>query len=877
MASDYTVKYSRVSPTVVRAVLTVPPSDHQTPISKLILVMDVSGSMAGQRLNLVKNMATQLLNVTGTAELIIYNHTFEIFSSITALPALVASGGTSFTSALRGLLTRLLTIDDLVQVVFLTDGKDEDNGNNPKDYLKTFTKALTGRNVSIHAMGVDSSAQTDFLLSITGAGTIPGSFGYLTTAAADEVSVSREFDRLRAAVAVGRQVQFRGQTYLVTGDSLSLYLQDSTMDANPAQLEDEVDYFSFQVEQQALNASTIKLPAVTQLQEQATALYTRAGKLDRLQRKELRTRLGNINQVISSWYLILSQTTSLTNEQLAKLNVAARESRSNKFLKVTTKQTHTNAELIVKEDLAIQEASRLCGEHLTGLPLACTISQLCVDELLAEGDCLGVGISAISRETCLVDPTHMQVQDVSISYYGCDVFLDLAVWNNKLNVSKFGALNTITTDEARNPVSGVLPLYLNKTHWSVATNYVRRMASHLTCLDPMLGNSATIFYSYLRAYLKCITYQDTKHQEIAAQLLETLHHLPSVLPEPLSFVNDVSKRSPVRVPNLELLMAWYKLPHPLWRDQEEVSYALLLQYVKEEQDRREQRFKSLTSPSVFFDFPADIWINPYVSSNLLHHSQGIDTRALRSWLEQYAPAALPAYDSRCNKIATASSSSGSNVVLDVSCYNPILSNYATSKQMTEREILMAVQQMHYPHSQEFIDHYTDYVTMPDSEVHSKLVELAQQQLSLLRTSALSVAQEAINDDTLHSILNELSGTKDPILWVAALFAHCKVGRNIKKFMKVARTVEQCRMIIRGEYDIAPLLGLSVPVIVPTVSDMTKIKSLTMAYHSLPQAEVLGVWFPKNNILKELIRTFGLEVIKEIFPKSVHFYLHSLTI
>jgi len=826
------------------------------------------------RLSIVENMSRQLLDVVGEANLITYNHKATNHGSVRKIQYLHADGGTSFIAALQGLLKVLLVTEGPTQVVFLTDGESQDQQDTSQQYLRTFAAALTDRQVSIHAMGVDSDAHTEFLLSITQAGPIPGTFGYLNTSTNHKEAVSREFNRLRDVVSIGQQITFRGQTYLVTEPEFSVYLQDNSMDsADPSTIDDEIDYFAYVVGQQALNASTVKLSDVIKLQDRANELYRKTGKIDRVIRKSLRTRLGEINTIITNWYALLNQQTTLSNEQLAILNVAARDARSDRFLKVAVKRTHNNAEIIIKEDQAIQEAIPLCRQHPTNLTLSCTISQLSVDELLEEGDCLGVGISALSKEVCLMDSTRLVVENISTSYYGSDAFLDLAVWAGKLQTVKFGTVNTLTTDEGRRPVSGVLPLYLNDTHWSVAKHYVRRMVGHLTCLDPLLATNSTVFYTYLLAYLKCRTLNNDKHQAIAAQLLETMHHIPSMLPTPQVFFSQVDQRSPVVVPNLRLLKEWFGIPNPSWNNDEIPPWNLIMEYMAEEQDRRDDRFQGNSNISTYLDYDYQQWIRPHVTANLHYPNYGIGSHELRQYLCDHYP------DAKYSTTSQASSSSVSAVVVpDVGSYVPILSKFARDNKMDSKAILMALQLARYPNSQEFIDHYQDYISISVNDKHKieeELLKLAHQQLELLRVKALTAAQNLIDKNALAGVLNHLRMTPDTLTWTLATFNYCYSGRNIINFAKIASTPDHIRMLFTGKFDIAPLLDLNSPVIIPTVRDMKLRKSLSPAYYKLPQMNVEGYWLPKISDLRRMINKYGLELILEIFPKTIHFLIHAI--
>lgn len=880
-SSAYHVRYVRVSPTTVRAVITVPPRDVPTssrPVSRLVLVADVSGSMIGQRLQLVSKMASDLLKVSGTADLITYNHVSQTRSAITSMPSLTANGGTSFTAALKALLQVLININEPVQVIFLTDGEAQDGKIECQQYLQLFNKCLTGRQVAIHAIGIDCDAYTPFLLSITQSGTVPGSFGYLDTRQRDSSSVTREFERLHNIISVGQRIIFRGQTYFVTEPEFSVYLSDSTMETTgvvePCTVLDEIDYFAYQVNQQVLNASTIKLPDVVKLQEQALQLYQKAGRASRADRKLFRTRLGEVNAVITQWYSLLSNQVTLTNEQLATLNVAAREARSDRFLKVTTKRSHSNAENIIVEDAAIEEAISVCKQHPTKLPQTCTISQLSVDELLEEGDCLGVGISALTNEVCVVDPTRLKVQDISTCYYGSNVFLDLAVWTGKLQTAKFGVLNNLTMDAGRRPISGVLPLYLNETHWSIAKHYVRRMAGHLTCLDPLLATNSTIFYSYLLAYLKCREITDEVHQIIAAQLLETLQHIHCVLPSPRKFL-EVAHRSPTEVPDLLLMIEWYQLPHPLWTDQDLPPWEVLTQYISEEQDRRAKRFITRGYTSGYLEFDKEKWITPYVNAHLTYTDKGIDFSSLRTWLATHYPDAVAAFDVKHQSTATAESSTSIVTVPDVDSYLPVYLKHTIDDHMDSRAILMALQQARYPHSQEFIDHYQDYVAMPVEEVERQLITLAREELSVMRKSALTAAQAAIDNDSLGYVLKELATDPDTLMWAAALFSNCYIGRNITSFAQVSTTTAHQKMLITGECDIAPLLDYPTPIIIPTVRDMHRRKCLTPGYHELPQITIEKCWVPTIQYMKRMLQTYGLKAVLGIFPEKMHYLINAI--
>lgn len=164
--------------------------------SLIILVIDTSGSMAGNPINQVKYTLSNALEMTYGKEYIIMDiikydssasiinidkkNNMQFYKSI--INNINAGGGTNFNSAFREIVKLITNYNsnnniDNVSILFLTDGEDSNAKNHLDDFKKTLHNVWK-KNIIIHSIGFGSSHDYELLTLISKLGTEDGAYRY---------------------------------------------------------------------------------------------------------------------------------------------------------------------------------------------------------------------------------------------------------------------------------------------------------------------------------------------------------------------------------------------------------------------------------------------------------------------------------------------------------------------------------------------------------------------------------------------------------------------------------------------------------------------------------------------------------------------------
>ena len=161
-------------------------SDENIFKTLVIAVIDISGSMTGNPINQAKYSLNRIVdlsyqNKSNITNIITYNDNFKIIEIDTKLQEfyyrtlinnLVASGGTLFSSAFKGICQTIDKFKDQenissITVIFLTDGEDSSVHGDKRitlvDKLRNDILTLTNKPITIHSVGFGMSHDYNFL------------------------------------------------------------------------------------------------------------------------------------------------------------------------------------------------------------------------------------------------------------------------------------------------------------------------------------------------------------------------------------------------------------------------------------------------------------------------------------------------------------------------------------------------------------------------------------------------------------------------------------------------------------------------------------------------------------------------------------------
>lgn len=873
--SKFSCTYKRINPTTVKAILSLIEACSNILIP--IVVLDLSGSMAGARLNRCLDAIRYLLTKIPKIHLIGYHSQAVNYGVGSSFPRIEAGGTTSFYAAYEMILQVIKNAKTPQCVIFMTDGENTDGRDISRDRAR-FKQQLVGTNCVIHTIGIESESHTQHMLDLSRCGSADGTYGYFSHAIAN--SYQLEMDRLTSHLGGLTEVEFRGQKYFLGEESLAVYFEDTEMNCGVPDAIDEIDYLAYRANELIRQGGAATLKDIQVLREHSQNIFKEAGRQPRILRKRLRERLDPIYTLINEFYQLIHSKQVISHEKLALLNVAARDARSNRFVKKAVDRTDQNLAIIEREDNdLITITAELANVKLDDQPeeFTCMLSCLSPAELLRDGDCLGIGINATAREVCIVDPTLLQINQVSTSFFGCDTFLDAGRYSVRNTPVAYGDNTNIVLDSSRAPVSGVLPLYLNPTHWKVAKLYLRRMAGHLCCKDPMLGSNRTTFYTYLNVYHYCLSQPGSFHAQISDLVRETLvkiyEMMPSIIPSPQEFCGDIAKRMPDVVPSVPLLLTAYAALFLFRPATECLIPSSLACYVWEEERRRE---KPVLSLNAVCEIDEQHWVRPYVIANTPKGSTSVCNRLL-TFISQKHPSAVEAFLRTIGTVSDSNAAAANPVeVPDVESYSPLIRlplwiEDTFNDLSLERRALIALQLTELSGMTECIQKYRDLFTLGEDNIKTLLQRRCEEHIKQRRASELTSVITAMQQRNTYNLTGRLRNGVSLLERVAIMHDVCYIGRNIMHFYDTVTNFEELKMLVTGEYDIAPLIGHPTAVVVPTVMDMNAISN------TLPQMEkdspVLVYkrrWLPsmwRMRRLKNLCLTYGREKMMSLIPEA----------
>lgn len=881
--STFNVEYKRINNTTVKATLTLA-SENKPIVNVPIIVLDVSGSMYGGRINHCLNAVRHILSKVGSIHLLTYSTNCRDHGIITSDEATKVStdGMTSFRAAYETLINVVSKKSEPSQVIFMTDGEDTVRSKHVDSDRAWLKKNLNGKTCVIHTIGIECDSHTQHMLDLSRCGSSEGTYGYFSSIV--DNSYVLEADRLVGILGCMTEVEFNGSKYFIGSEPVETYIKDGEMECGTPDPLEEIPYLSYRANELIRQGVNAQLKDIQLVRDHAQLIFDNAGRQPRFARKMLRERLTPVYDLITNFYQMIN-TRGITHEKLALLNVAARDARSNRFTKKVVDRTGQNLALIQKEDadlLAITQELILINLDDQPDDLTCMLTCMNTADLLRDGDCIGLGIRATVREACIVDPTLLNVEAISTSHFGCAAFLEAADYAVKRNNLQYGDSTNVVLDSSRSEVSGVLPLYLNPTHWKVAKLYLRRMAGHLCCKDPLLGTNRTIFYSYLLTYRFCRLQSGEFYARMSGLLRETLEHvyakMQTIIPTPNSFCDTVSQRMPDVVPSVTLLDEAYSALS-LACDRQH-----LRDYMIEEKLRRKKY--SLSIQNVCF-IDNSTWVQPFVLANTPNDSTGIFNNLLAHVSSQHPNALSFLRDSiggttDLSQVAT----SLDVVVIDPETYQPIINLPHWMDDIfidlsPERRALIALQFCELSNMTDCVAKYRDIFIMTEEEIYSLLKNRAVEHIKLRRASELTSIIDSMRRDSTTAHTARLRRGVSLLERVAILNGNCYIGRNITEFSRTVTTFEELKMLVTGEYDISPLINYPDPIIVPTVMDISKrlsflpqLECVILGYNTTTNhVKYSGCWIPNVQSLKKLCYTYSHNDLMSIMPHAKCFLDH----
>eukprot|EP00761_Pharyngomonas_kirbyi_P009190 gb/GECH01009205.1/.p1 GENE.gb/GECH01009205.1/~~gb/GECH01009205.1/.p1 ORF type:complete len:1208 (+),score=323.18 gb/GECH01009205.1/:1-3624(+) len=246
------------------------------------------------------------------------------------------------------------------------------------------------------------------------------------------------------------------------------------------------------------------------LNEIVTQHMSNVMKLPRMKRKEFFEVAQSTKDMMHAFYQILASARSrnLQNHQLASLNNMAYQRISKKGLSTKlAKRIEKNVDWYQDNSKAIErEVEKMNFEQLkkdyqnlldeTREENVGTCILTCNNwiDALEDQDCLGIALDVSRSEAAVMDPSKLKIRSIHNTIISAGSFSDALRFTLPKSPQAAGDYNInaqgeILVGQAREPVTGVFPLYICEPHWKVARRHMKPLLAWMTTLEE-LGYSA---------------------------------------------------------------------------------------------------------------------------------------------------------------------------------------------------------------------------------------------------------------------------------------------------------------------------------------------------------------------------------------------------
>ncbi|KAG2382423.1 hypothetical protein C9374_005625 [Naegleria lovaniensis] len=235
---------------------------------------------------------------------------------------------------------------------------------------------------------------------------------------------------------------------------------------------------------------------------------------DRILRKSLFTLRESIHNSLTNFNQVLADAMvgHLSNDKIATLNSLAYRSITKRSLqKKLDQRAQANVALFEKSEQFVKEYvnslnfTQLRQEFESEADQlgSCFITCSNWIDLLEQQDCLCLTLNVARTQACVMDPSRVQILSIGTSLMSAEAFLDSVLFslgNTENHAQVHGGFKdvelkkqnqegqmtaSIVTGTAREAITGVLPLYINETHWKVAKEKMKSIMGFVATLDVM--------------------------------------------------------------------------------------------------------------------------------------------------------------------------------------------------------------------------------------------------------------------------------------------------------------------------------------------------------------------------------------------------------
>ncbi|RGB39494.1 hypothetical protein C1646_811922 [Rhizophagus diaphanus] len=237
--------------------------------------------------------------------------------------------------------------------------------------------------------------------------------------------------------------------------------------------------------------------------EKLNAILQSAFKSKSITRRELIQQCMDVKGTILQFKDILSEALkgSLTNQKIADFNnLAYKNITKQRLKKKLDDRAIKNIEKMEEVEKKIEEiVSKIDFAELENQEsednlqtYTCTISTDNYIEAMKEGECMCLTLDVGRSEAAIADPSQISIKKINQTLMSSGAFLNSVTFalNDKSSVeSVHGGFQRESTSAsifkglARENITGILPLYINEKHWSIAREKIKPIMGYLVTLD----------------------------------------------------------------------------------------------------------------------------------------------------------------------------------------------------------------------------------------------------------------------------------------------------------------------------------------------------------------------------------------------------------
>lgn len=570
------------------------------------IVLDISGSMSGSFLNNAKIGIIELINRIKNSITVdkikfytfdnkcYFHGNFADYKSLTdKIEKTRCGGSTSFTSVINMISKSIKTASDDNHIIILfTDGHD--NCGSRIEYLKDIMTSYTiKKNSQIHSIGIGGDHDDKFLINMTALGNIPGTYQNCSKSSMITESINNLIGVMN--------VNMVNIEYYMENSWNNGFIDDGVLtiisnDINPTNIVirlDNTEYNSDVTETQP-NELTISeylknlRNTIVKMTEKTNLTFNDVQTID----IELNNTVPNIRKQPSSIRKELGSLFSTCKNIIVELHKKIRkEKTSDGILRdLISKSYSYDISTGLQKRLAVRAEKNGDLEEEVENNVDKAFSQINFDELeipndyncimscndvksaMQEKDVMCLTFNITRNESTTMNPETIKINKIGSSNITYKSFMDSVLYglnSHRSDESVHGGFGTNDTlsyvikGGSREEINAIIPMYINKEHWSMAKEYMKPLFGWMCTLD-VLGYQSTQMIAIpfaLLTYVKSLPqseFNDKYKYEVEQVCIQICNmftsHFDDVIDRYNNFIDNPLSRTQDQITNLGIFL-----------------------------------------------------------------------------------------------------------------------------------------------------------------------------------------------------------------------------------------------------------------------------------------------------------------------------------